>query len=349
MEMRRSLRRRQVYFLVLLTLTLSACGRGVGSTPGTAPTMNALRAAPGRATLHITGVRTATTNDLAVTCNRRHGDTPSLVVSAQGPAGGNQIFMSLTASPYHGPGLYQPATPPSPDPLRGDFQPDPSPAVPAIQGPLGFLNFDPKYEPGNSWASPSNDVLSALSVDPSGQSGKFEADMSGVNSPGQGAHVHLSGSFDCSGPAGTAASPCAREASGPVNYRGNADPQTMLITNQDVGRTLIIKRGQTLRLDLQPSERCWQWGDVLWEPRDGVLQALNGEATVPPKKVLPPGYDLPGAGVPTSDGAIHGEFRAVGIGAVKLHSSEALIVDCPANSVCDAITRNFEVTVRVME
>ncbi len=349
MDMIRSVLRRRVSLVFLLILALSACGRSVGSTPGIAPKLNTLHAAPGHATLQITGAMTATANDLSVACSRRQGDTPTFIVSAQGPAGGKQIFLSLTASPYHGPGLYQPTTPPSPGPLRGEFQPDPSPAGPAVQGPLGFLNFDPKYEPGNAWESPPNDVLSALSIDRAGQSGRFEADMYGANSRVRAAQIHLSGSFDCSGPAGVAASPCAREASGSANYRGSSDPQTVLLTNGDAGRTMSIKLGQTLRLDLDPSARCWQWGDVFWEPRDGVLQALNGEATVPPKKVVPPGYDLPGAGVPTSDGAMHSEFRAVGTGSVKLHSAEAPLLDCPANAICDTITRNFEVTVRVVE
>jgi hypothetical protein len=148
--------------LLLPLLALSACGSGYGPPHGMAPPqMNARAAVPGK-------------------------------------AAGKQLFLSLAASPYRGQSVYQPAPPPSPRPPHGDFQADPSPAPPRIQGPLGFLNFDPKYQADNAWASPADDVHSALVIDTGGQSGRFEADMSGANSRVPTARIHLSGAFDCS-------------------------------------------------------------------------------------------------------------------------------------------------------
>ena len=119
-------------------------------------------------------------------------------VTALGDSSGRQFFLSVTIYPYRGADAYEMRTLPG-RPM--DYPATPDPLVDNAPGAYpAFLNFVPKSDPGNAFAS-SRDVASAMAVDDGQSSGWFDLRLVAANQKaGPPANLKVLGRFLCGPP-----------------------------------------------------------------------------------------------------------------------------------------------------
>ena len=115
-------------------------------------------------------------------------------LTTDGNVAGHPYFFVISVYPYLGPGAYElrplPARPlthiVSTNPLL-----DQAPMYP------GFLNFVPKYNPGNAYWPAARPPYSAMAVDAGNGTGWIDAQMVSFNQSGEALQLRLSGHFVC--------------------------------------------------------------------------------------------------------------------------------------------------------
>ena len=125
-----------------------------------------------------------------------------LTLTATGDAAGRTFFLATAVYPYAGPGTYAlKALPPTPIEPPPTWTPDPILGeVPA--GYPAFLNFVPKFDPGNAFADRQTEqATSRMGVDADEKTGWFDLQMDSVNAKtGAPTRLRVTGRFVCGPP-----------------------------------------------------------------------------------------------------------------------------------------------------
>lgn len=120
-------------------------------------------------------------------------------VTTDGNVAGRLHFLVISVYPYRGPGAYELR----PLPARASaWIESPNPLLDQAAGYPGFLNFVPKWTPGNAYSFAERSPYSSMAVDAGERTGWIDAQMVAVNKGGEQLQMRVSGRFVC-GPAFT--------------------------------------------------------------------------------------------------------------------------------------------------
>jgi hypothetical protein len=120
-------------------------------------------------------------------------------LTTDGNVAGRAYFLSISIYPYRGPGVYELQPLPA-RPLTHDATPNPL-LEQATMYP-GFLNFVPKWKPGNAYSQAARAPYSTMAVDAGLGTGWIDLQMVSLNQAGESLQLRVSGRFVC-GPAFT--------------------------------------------------------------------------------------------------------------------------------------------------
>jgi hypothetical protein len=119
-------------------------------------------------------------------------------LTTDGNVAGRNYFLLISVYPYVGPGVYELRPLPG-RPMTHDMTPNP--LLDESTG-IGFLNFVPKWKPGNAYSQATPRPYSTMAVDAGAGTGWIDAQMVSVNQTGEPLQLRVSGRFVC-GPAFT--------------------------------------------------------------------------------------------------------------------------------------------------
>src|SRR5258708_3252230 len=146
--------------------------------------------------LLFTGAVTGTSQTSPEACESSGKSFHHFTATAEGDVSGHGYYLSISVYPYRGPGTYD-IQPLPQQPL--DYISTPNPLLDEAPGGYpGFLNFVPKWAPGNAYVPGSGSRTSTVTVDPGEHAGWLDSEMVGINMTGaQAVRLRVAGHFAC--------------------------------------------------------------------------------------------------------------------------------------------------------
>jgi hypothetical protein len=179
---------------------------GCGAPPGVAPTSSSPSPSGGSVRLDsatppagqpreltFSGAVIGTNQVSRQACESSGKTYRHFTLTTDGNVAGRNYFLTISVYPYVGPGAYELR------PLPGGpwtHEVSPNPLLEESSG-IGFLNFVPKYKPGNAYSQATRPPYSTMAVDAGAATGWIDAQWVSLNQAGEPLQLRVSGRFVC--------------------------------------------------------------------------------------------------------------------------------------------------------